>query len=59
MKSMKVPGHNSIGTKITHLCQDVFAKNLSKLFNNSISQGVYPNAMNAMNAFYRQYQTSP
>ena len=42
---MKAPGHDSIGTKIIHLCPEIFAENLSKLFNNSISQGVYPNAM--------------
>ena len=45
MKSMKAPGHDSIGTKIIHLCPEIFAENLSKLFNNSISQGVYPNVM--------------
>ena len=45
MKSMKAPGHDSIGTKMIHLCPEIFAENLSKLFNNSISQGVYPNAM--------------
>ena len=45
MKSMKAPGHDSIGTNIIHLCPEIFAENLSKLFNNSISQGVYLNAM--------------
>ena len=45
MKSMKAPDHDSIGTKIIHLCPEIFAENLSKLFNNSISQGIYPNAM--------------
>ena len=45
MKSLKAPGHDSIGTKIIHLCPEIFAENLSKLFNNSISKGVYPNAM--------------
>ena len=42
---MKAPGHDSIGTKIIHLCPEIFAENLSKLFNDTISQGVYPNAM--------------
>ena len=42
---MKAPGHDSIGTNIIHLCPEIFAENLSKLFNNSISQGVYLNAM--------------
>ena len=42
---MKAPGHDSIGTKIIHLCPDIFAENLSKIFNNAISQGVYPDAM--------------
>ena len=45
MESMKAPGHDSIGTKTIHLCPEIFAENLSKLFNNSISQGVYPYAM--------------
>ena len=45
MKSMKAPGHYSIGTKIIHLCPEIFAENLSKLFNNYISQVVYHNAM--------------
>ena len=39
------PGHDSIGTKIIHLCSDTFAENLSKIFNNAILQGVYPDAM--------------
>ena len=45
MKPMKAPGHDSIGTKIIHLCPDIFAENLSKIFNNAILQGVYPDAM--------------
>ena len=45
MKPMKAPGHDSIGTKITHLCPDIFAETLSKIFNNAILQGVYPDAM--------------
>ena len=42
---MKALGHDSIGTKIIHLCPDIFAENLSKIFNNAILQGVYPDAM--------------
>ena len=42
---MKAPGHDSIGTKIIHLCPDIFAENLSKIFNNAVLQGVYPDAM--------------
>ena len=42
---MKAPGHDSIGTKMIHLCPDIFAENLSKVFNNAILQGVYPDAM--------------
>ena len=45
MKPMKAPGHDSVGTKIIHLCPDIFAENLSKIFNNAILQGVYPDAM--------------
>ena len=45
MKPMKAPGHDSIGTKIIYLCPDIFAENLSKIFNNAILQGVYPDAM--------------
>ena len=45
MKPMKAPGHDSIDTKIIHLCPDMFAENLSKIFNNAILQGVYPDAM--------------
>ena len=29
MKRMKAPGHDSIGTKIIHLCPDIFVENLS------------------------------
>ena len=45
MKPMKAPGHDSIGTKIIHLCPDIFAENLSKIINNAILQGVYPDGM--------------
>ena len=46
MKPMKAPGHDSICTKIIHLCPNIFAENLSKIFNNVILQGVHPDAMN-------------
>ena len=42
---MKAPDHDSIGTKLIHLCPDIFAENVSKIFNNAILQGVYPDAM--------------
>ena len=45
MKPMNALDHDSIGTTIIHLCPDIFAGNLSKIFNNAILQGVYPDAM--------------
>ena len=45
MKPMKAPGHDSIGTKIIQLCPEVFAENLSKIFNNAILRGAYPDAL--------------
>ena len=45
MKPMKAPGHDSIGTKIIQLCPEIFAENLSRIYNNAMIQGVYPNAM--------------
>ena len=42
---MKAPGHDSIGTKVIQLCPEIFAENLSKIFNNAILRGVYPDAM--------------
>ena len=41
----KAPGHDSIGTKIIHLCPEIFAENLSMIYNNAILKGVYYNAM--------------
>ena len=46
MKPVKAPGHDSIGTKIIQLCPEIFAENLSRIYNNAMIQGVYPNAMN-------------
>ena len=45
MKPMKAPGHDSIGTKMIQLCPEIFAENLSRIYNNAMIQGVYPNAM--------------
>ena len=45
IKPMKAPGHDSIGTQVIQPCPEIFAENLSKIFNNAISRGVYPNAM--------------
>ena len=45
VKLMKAPGHDSIGTKIIDLCPDIFAENLSKIFNNAVSQGLYTDFM--------------
>ena len=45
MKPMKAPGHDSIGTKVIQLCPEIFAENLSKIFNNAILRGAYPDAL--------------
>ena len=45
MKPMEAPGHDSIGTKIIQLCPEIFAENISMIYNNALIQGVYPNAM--------------
>ena len=45
MKPMKAPGHDSIGTKVIHLCPEIFAENLSKIFNNAILRGVYQDTL--------------
>ena len=45
MKPMKAPGHDSICTKMIHLCPDIFAENLFKIFDNAVLQGVYPDGM--------------
>ena len=45
IKRMKAPGHDSIGTKVIQLCPEIFAENLSKIFNNAILRGVYPDAL--------------
>ena len=45
MKPMKAPGHDSIGTKIIQVLPEIFAENLSRIYNNAMIQGVYPKAM--------------
>ena len=45
MKLMKAPGHDWIGTKIIQFCPDIFAHNLSMIYNYAMVQGVYPNAL--------------
>ena len=62
MKPMKAPGHDSIGTEIINLCPDIFAANLSKIFNNTVLQGVYPAAMKIAKVialFKRGIKSSP
>ena len=45
LNSKKSPGDVNIGAKIIPLCPDVFSQNLSKIYNNSISKGEYPQQM--------------
>ena len=49
---MKRTGHVSIGTKIIHLCPEIFAESLSKVFNQTIFHVKYilnPSAMKISN----------
>ena len=41
----KYPGDENIGAKIIQICPDVFAENLAKIYNNSITIGDYPDQM--------------
>ena len=41
----KSPGDDNIGAKIIQICPDVFAENLAKIYNNSITRGDYPDQM--------------
>ena len=41
----KSPGDDNIGAKIIQICPDVFAENLAKIYNNSITKGDYPDQM--------------
>ena len=45
LNSKKSPGDDNIGAKIFQICHDVFFQNLSKIYNNSISKGEYPQQM--------------
>ena len=38
----KAPGCDNIGAKILQICPNVFAENLSKIYNHAIEQGEYP-----------------
>ena len=39
----KSSGHDTIGGKVIQLCPNIFVYNLTKIFNNSIEIGEYPN----------------
>ena len=41
----KSPGDDNIGANIYQICPDVFAENLAKIYNNSITKGNYPDQM--------------
>ena len=41
----KAAGYDEIGSKIVKKCPEVFAYNLTKIFNKSIQNGVYPDDM--------------
>ena len=45
LNSKKSLGGDNIGAKIIQICPDVFSQNLSKIYNNSISKGEYPQQM--------------
>ena len=45
MSPKKSPGHESIGAKVIQLSPDIFAENLCKLYNRSIENKCYPNAL--------------
>ena len=47
MNPKKSPGHDSIGAKIIQLCPDIFAENLCKIYNRSIENECYPEALKA------------
>ena len=48
---MKAPGYDSIGTKVIQKCPEIFAENLSKIFNKAILWGVYSDAMKIAKIF--------
>ena len=41
----KSPGHDLIGSKVIQLCPDIFATNLSKIYNRGIEDGKYPDEL--------------
>ena len=45
LNPQKSPGDHNIGAKIIQICPDVFAENLAKIYNNSITRGDYPDQM--------------
>ena len=42
LKHNKSPGHDLIGSKVKKLCPEIFATNLSKIYNWGIENGKYP-----------------
>ena len=42
LKQNKSPGHDLIGSKVIKLCPEIFASNLSKIYNWGIQNGTYP-----------------
>ena len=46
LKHNKSPGHELIGSKVIKLCPEIFATNLSKIYNWGIGNGKYPNDFN-------------
>ena len=44
-KHNKSPGHDLIGSKVIQLCPDIFAINISKIYNWGIENGKYPDEL--------------
>ena len=42
LKQNKSPGHDLIGSKVIRLCPEIFASNLSKIYNWGIENGTHP-----------------
>ena len=45
MNPRKATGHDGISIKILQLCPDMFASNLTKIYNKSLETGEYPSAL--------------
>ena len=45
LKHNKSPGHDLIGSKVIQLCPDIFATNLSNIYNWGIENGKYPDEL--------------